>query len=116
MEFVDNQEGVTIAYVTPEKLTTNIQAVGFALLLCLIHLGGFVLIINAYLHFTKRYMMCFDIMGNWDKTVIKQLTKEELENEFNNGLIYTCFYIAFRLIPILFLLWRFETIQSHLPI
>lgn len=102
MQPVITKKGVDIKTVNHEKVGLDFMPNVFinCLWLPLIPFGGIVLLINAYLHYNKHYVMCFYNNGLQNVECYKQLNQDERKYEKYIALIYSLAFVAFRLCPI----------------
>ena len=102
MQTVTTAEGIDIRRVNHEPIGKDSlsRVVLSCLWLSFIPFGGIVMCINAYLHNSRTYVMCFYDNGMQDVECYKQLNQEELKEERINALTYGLCFALVRLLPI----------------
>lgn len=101
MKTVISKEGIELSDVKSEKVgkENRLMTIVGAFLLAFIPLGSIVMLINAYLCYTKTFIMCFHENGMQDVELYRQLNQEEQQEEKVNAYIYLGSFTLFRLIP-----------------
>lgn len=102
MKTVISKKGIDLSDARTEKVgkENRLMVIVGAFLLCFIPLGSLVMIINAYISYTKTFVMCFHDDGMQNHELYRQLNQEERREEKVNACIYLVALLLSRVLPI----------------
>ena len=106
MKTVISKEGIELSDVSSEKVgkeSRGTHLVG-AFLLAFIPLGSLVMLINAYLCYTRTFVMCFFDDGMQNNELYRQLNQEERKEEKVNAYLYLGSLLISRVAPLCYYL------------
>ena len=102
MKTVISKQGIDLSDAKTEKVGKENRTITIAgaFLLCFIPLGSVVMLINAYICFTRTYVMVFHHDGMQNNELYRQLNQDEIKHERINSYIYLVALLISRVLPV----------------